>query len=220
MKGSEERHSAARDRLVRDLVAEGIRDPAVLRAIGRVPRHELVPPPDRRDAYVDAPLPIGRGQTISQPYIVALMTELLRVGPGDRVLDVGTGSGYQAAILAEIGCEVFGIERIPELAERAELDLERLGYRIHLRVGDGYEGWPDQAPFDGIVVAAAPEDVPEALLQQLRPGGRLVVPVGAPYGAQRLELIERLDDGAFERQVVAAVRFVPLVPAGKDQGTP
>lgn len=205
---------------MRQLRAEGIRDPDVLGAIGRVRRHELVPDALRDDAYVDAPLPIGRGQTISQPYIVALMTELLRVRPGDRVLDVGTGSGYQAAILAELGCEVHSVERIPELADRAARDLARLGYDVRVHVGDGARGWPEAAPFDAIVVTAAPERVPERLIEQLRPGGRMVVPVGSRWGAQSLELIERSEDGEVERSPVAAVRFVPLIAAEEEPEEP
>jgi protein-L-isoaspartate(D-aspartate) O-methyltransferase len=202
--------AAARARMVDDqIAARGITDPAVLRAMRTVPRHEFVPPPVREDAYADRPLSIGHGQTISQPYIVALMTELAAVKPGDRVLEIGTGSGYQAAILAELGARVHSIEIVEPLARSAAETLRRLGYdRVEVRHGDGYRGWPEAAPFAAIVATAAPPDVPPALLAQLAPGGRLVIPVGT--GEQELRLLVRTPTGVETRRVVP-VRFVPMV---------
>jgi protein-L-isoaspartate(D-aspartate) O-methyltransferase len=180
----------------------------VLEALRRVPRHELVPEGRRSLAYADSPLPIGNDQTISQPYIVALMTELLALEEGDKVLEVGTGSGYQAAVLAELAREVATIEIIPELAARAEKDLRRLGYEnISFRTGDGYRGWPEKAPFDAIIVTAAPGHVPEPLKEQLAVGGRLVLPVGEQY--QVLLLIRRTRTG-YETSEITGVRFVPM----------
>lgn len=191
--------------------ARGISDPRVLQAMRTVPRHEFVPGSLRAAAYDDSALPIGEGQTISQPYIVALMTELLVLEPGDRVLEVGTGSGYQAAVLAEIGAEVYTIEIIPSLADTARKLLARLGYRnITVRCGDGYHGWPDQAPFDAIIVTAAPDQPPPALVDQLKPGGRLVMPLGPPQRTQELVLITKSGDGTVRQERVALVRFVPL----------
>jgi protein-L-isoaspartate(D-aspartate) O-methyltransferase len=202
-------YTAARDGMVDDqIAARGIRDPAVLAALRRVPRHEFVPEQWRAEAYADHPLPIGEEQTISQPYIVALMTELAAVGPGARVLEVGTGSGYQAAVLAELGAEVHTIEIVAPLARRARATLERLGYgRVHVRHGDGYRGWPEAAPFTAIVVTAAPPEVPPELLAQLAPGGRLVIPVGT--SDQELQVHERTADGIRIRRVIP-VRFVPM----------
>jgi protein-L-isoaspartate(D-aspartate) O-methyltransferase len=201
--------AAARERMVEiQLRGRGIRDPEVLRAMGTVPRHELVPEPLRSRAYDDGPLPIGEGQTISQPYVVAAMTEALELEPGQRVLEIGTGSGYQAAVLAELGVQVYSIELEPELAARARRDLDRLGYgRVVTRQGDGYQGWPEHAPFDAIVVTAAPEDVPEALVAQLAVGGRMVVPVGK-Y-AQDLLLLRKQSEGV-TRETLMPVRFVPM----------
>lgn len=190
------------------LRARGIRDERVLRALETVPRHELVPPPLRSRAYDDGPLPIGWNQTISQPYVVAAMTEALTLAPGERVLEIGTGSGYQAAVLAELGVQVYSIELEPELAERARRDLARLGYgAVVLRQGDGYEGWPEHAPFDAIIVTAAPEVVPPALLEQLAVGGRMIVPVGKH--AQDLLLLRKTAQGV-SREVLMPVRFVPM----------
>jgi protein-L-isoaspartate(D-aspartate) O-methyltransferase len=190
--------------------ARGVRDERVLRAMRTVPRHELVPAALRRHAYEDRPLPIGEGQTISQPYVVAAMTELVAVGPGKRVLEIGTGSGYQAAVLAEIGAEVFSIEVLQTLYARTARTLAALGYgRIHLRAGDGRKGWPDAAPFDAIVVTAAADAVPPALLAQLADGGRLVIPVGAD-DHQVLEMHRRSGDTVSVERVFA-VQFVPLV---------
>ena len=190
------------------LVARDITDPRVLDAMRSVPRHEFVPPAQRERAYDDTPLPIGHGQTISQPYIVALMTQLAELTPQARVLEIGTGSGYQAAVLAAIAREVWSIEILEPLARSAETTLERLGVRnVHVRNGDGWKGWPEAAPFDAIVVTAAPETVPSALLDQLAPGGRLVIPVGDDE--QVLEVHQRTPDGIRVRRV-AAVRFVPM----------
>lgn len=206
-------YAAARGRMVDDqIAARGIRDPAVLAAMRRVPRHEFVPEQWREQAYADRPLPIGEEQTISQPYIVALMTELAAVGPGTRVLEVGTGSGYQAAVLAELGAEVHTIEIVEPLARRARATLERLGYgRVHVRHGDGYRGWPEAAPFTVIVVTAAPPEVPPELLAQLAQGGRLVIPVGT--WDQELQVHERTADGVRVRRVLP-VRFVPMTGDG------
>jgi protein-L-isoaspartate(D-aspartate) O-methyltransferase len=189
--------------------ARGIRDPAVLRAMRAVPRHEFVPAAERAHAYDDRPLPIGHGQTISQPYIVAFMTEAAAVHPGSRVLEVGTGSGYQAAVLAESGADVYSIEIVEPLAAEARRTLARTGYeRVHLRVGDGHRGWPDAAPFDAIVVTAAAERVPPDLVAQLAPGGRLVIPVGDL--SQDIEVHTHTPEGITVERVLP-VRFVPLV---------
>jgi protein-L-isoaspartate(D-aspartate) O-methyltransferase len=197
------------DMVARQLRARDIVDEGVLRSMERVPRELFVPEKQRRRAYEDAALPIGAGQTISQPYMVARICEALSVRPAHKVLDVGTGSGYQAAVLAELGAQVVTIERIPELAEQARANLAAAGYDVEVRVGDGTLGIPDRAPFDGIAVAAAAPGLPETLYEQLRAGGRLVVPVGGPR-AQRLEIIVRSPEGP---AVVHSVpcRFVPLV---------
>jgi protein-L-isoaspartate(D-aspartate) O-methyltransferase len=184
---------------------------AVMAAMAKVPRHEFVPPAERRNAYANRPLPIGMGQTISQPFIVALMTELMEVKKGDRVLEIGTGSGYQAAVLAELAGTVYTVEIVEPLAREAEQNLKRLGYRnVVTRIGDGYLGWPEQAQFDAIMVTAAPREVPQALIDQLRPGGRLVVPVGSQSAGQSLLVIAKQPDGSITRRTVLAVRFVPL----------
>jgi protein-L-isoaspartate(D-aspartate) O-methyltransferase len=181
----------------------------VSEAVRRVPREEFVLPENRNEAWADHALAIGFGQTISQPSLVAYMTEALALQPGDRVLEIGTGSGYQAAILAELGVEVYSIEILEPLARRAAATLDRLGYRgIHLRVGDGYQGWPEAAPFDGIIVACAPDHIPPTLVEQLREGGRLVIPVG-PDGDQDLHVMQRRL-GQIEPHAVMAVRFVPM----------
>jgi protein-L-isoaspartate(D-aspartate) O-methyltransferase len=183
----------------------------VLEALDTVPRHALVPDSQRRYAYENRPLPIGYGQTISQPYIVALMTELLEPDADDIVLEVGTGSGYQAAVLAELVRHVYTIEIIEALAERATGDLERLGYaNVTTRLGDGYYGWPEHGPFDGIVVTAAASHVPPPLIEQLKPGGRMVIPVGSSFMTQLLLLIEKTSEGDVITRQIAAVRFVPL----------
>jgi protein-L-isoaspartate(D-aspartate) O-methyltransferase len=204
-----EPRSEERDRMVAEqIAARDVRDPRVLAAMRKVPRHEFVPERWRAHAYDDRPLPIGEDQTISQPYIVALMSELADVQPKDRVLEVGTGSGYQAAVLAELGADVYTIEIVEPLARRAAAAFERLGLRaVHTRHGDGYRGWPEAAPFDAIVVTAAPPEVPRALLAQLKPGGRLVIPVGG--AEQELQVHERTADG-FRVRTVTPVRFVPM----------
>jgi len=186
-------------------------DPKVITALGAVPRHEFVPPALRANAYANVPLPIGSGQTISQPYIVAIMSHLLGVQPGDRVYELGTGSGYQAAILAEMGVEVYSVEIVPELAERARETLRRLGYKnVKVRTGDGYLGWPEAAPFAGIVVTAAADHVPQPLIDQLAPEGRLVMPVGPAGWVQQLVVMEKTEDGTLERTEVLPVQFVPV----------
>ena len=202
-------YGVLRDRMVAtQLEARGIRDPRVLTAMRTVPRHEFVPADVKALAYADSPLPIGHKQTISQPYIVALMTELAACRPDAKVLEVGTGSGYQAAVLAEVAKDVYSIEIVEPLAHQAEETLRRLGYgRVHVRTGDGYRGWPEAAPFDAILVTAAPGKVPAPLLAQLAPGGRLVIPVGEDY--QMLEVHRRTDAGiTVERKL--PVRFVPM----------
>jgi len=193
------------------IVARGVTDSATLAAMRAVPRHEFLPPDRQRDAYVDFPVPIGHGATISQPYIVALMTELARPRPGMRVLEIGTGSGYQAAVLAHIGCEVWTIDIEPELADAARERLTRLGYaRVAVRTGDGRLGWPEAAPFDAILVTAAAEEVPPDLVAQLAPGGRLVIPVDVAGGHQDLQVLEKAADGRISRRSTIPVRFVPL----------
>ena len=187
--------------------------PAVRKALGKVERHRLVPPGEASRAYRNHPLPIGAGQTISQPYIVALSTDLLQPKPADVILEVGTGSGYQAAVLAEIVSRVFTIEIIESLGRTAAKRLEELGYgNIEVRIGDGYAGWPEKAPFDGIVVTAAAPRVPQALVDQLKLGGRMVIPLGGPGDIQYLKLLTKRPDGAVEEKRVLPVRFVPLVP--------
>lgn len=189
----------------------GIRDPEVLRVLRSVPRHEFVPVEQVQSAYADKPLDIGYGATISQPFIVAAMTELLGLSKDQRVLEIGTGSGYQCAILAELAGEVFSIELIPELAQSAEQTLQRLGYRnVQLRQGDGYLGWPEEAPFDRILLTAAPSDIPQALIDQLSPGGRLVAPVGNA-AEQQLIVVEKTVAGGIERRIVFPVLFVPMI---------
>ena len=185
--------------------------PRVLAAMAAVPRHLLVPKRHRRLAYADRPLPIGYGQTISQPYIVALMTELLGAGREDVVLEVGTGSGYQAAVLSGLVRHVYTIEIVAGLARRAAADLARLGYgNVTVRAGDGYRGWPEHAPFDAIMVTAAPKVIPPPLIAQLKPGGRLVMPLEGAFGRQSLMVIEKGADGRIVRRKIIAVRFVPL----------
>ncbi len=187
--------------------------PSVRAALGKVERHRLVPSGQRALAYRNHPLPIGQGQTISQPYIVALSTDLLALQPQHVVLEIGTGSGYQAAVLAEIVQRVYSIEILEYLAMSAKKNLEELKYQnIEVRVGDGYQGWPEKAPFDAIVVTAAAPRVPEALVAQLKPGGRMVIPVGEAGGAQDLLLIEKLPDRSIRTRNILPVRFVPLVP--------
>ncbi len=204
-----DRMAEARARMVAtQIAARGVVDLRVLEAMGRVERHRFVPDPLRHLAYADRPLPIGQDQTISQPYIVALMTGLAAVKPGARVLEVGTGSGYQAAVLSVLAARVHSIEILEPLASQARERLRRLGYlNVEVRAGDGYRGWPERAPFDAILITAAPPEVPEPLLQQLAPGGRLVAPVGR--GTQQLVVIERTATG-FSRREVLPVLFVPM----------
>jgi protein-L-isoaspartate(D-aspartate) O-methyltransferase len=214
--GSEPTQSARREEMVKtQLERRGIKDKAVLSAMRKVPRHRFVPDSWQGRAYTDGPLPIGEAQTISQPYIVAWMTELIEPRKGMRVLEIGTGSGYQAAVLAECVAEVDTIEVIPELGRKAEALLRELGYRnIRTRIGDGYGGWPDRAPYDAILLTAAPPvDVPKPLLDQLKIGGRLVAPVGRDD--QNLVRITRTETG-LKREILAPVRFVPMT--GKAQG--
>jgi protein-L-isoaspartate(D-aspartate) O-methyltransferase len=205
-------HRARRAAMVDLIVREGVRDSATVAAMRAVPRHEFVPAHMREFAYEDSPLPIGHEQTISQPYIVAFMTEQLRPKPGMKVLEVGTGSGYQAAVLGHIGCEVYTIEIVEPLATTAAAALSRLGYRrVHVRHGDGYLGWPEEAPFDAVIVTAAAPEIPAALLDQLAPRGRLIMPVGPRDGMQWLELVEKDARGRLGRRTLLPVRFVPLV---------
>jgi protein-L-isoaspartate(D-aspartate) O-methyltransferase len=196
----------------RHIAGEGIKDSATMRAMREVPRHELVPGEFRDEAYENHPLPIGFGQTISQPYIVGYMTEIVRPRPGMRVLEVGTGSGYQAAVLAATGVEVYSIEIFRALADSARARLARLGYRnVTVRHGDGHAGWPEVAPFDAIVVTAAAGHIPPALTRQLKPGGRMVIPVGSVYGAQYLILVEKSANGALRTRNLLPVAFVPML---------
>ena len=203
--------ASLRDRMIRsDLEARGIRHPAVLRAMRATPRHLFVPADLRDAAYEDRPLPIGYDATISQPYIVALMMELLEPGRSHRVLEIGTGSGYQAAILAQLTSHVYTIEIVPQLAAAAAETLRRQGHtNVTVRAGDGYRGWPEQAPFDRIILTAAPPAVPQTLLDQLAPGGRLVAPIG-PQFEQHLTLIEKTRTGTLRRTVIAPVSFVRM----------
>ncbi len=202
-----------RERLVDEhIVAAGIRDPATLAALRTVPRHEFVPPREQIHAYEDIPLPIGHGQTISQPAVVAMMTELIRPRPGLRVLEVGTGSGYQAAVLAATGARVWTIEIYAALAEEARARLARLGYtNVVVRHGDGYGGWPEEAPFEAIVVTAAADSIPPALLEQLAPNGRLVMPVGPEALHQDLVFVQKDRTGRLTTRQLLPVRFVPLL---------
>ena len=210
---TEEPLAAARRGMVeRQLAARDIVDCRVLDAMRRVPRHLFVPEMWRDDSYGDHPLPLSDGQTISQPYVVALMTQLARVQPHSRVLEIGVGSGYQTAILCELAGEVLGLEVLPSLAHSAEARLRSLGYRnFRIRVADGHGGWPEEAPFDAIVAAAAARRIPERLVEQLAVGGRLVLPVGE--WRQRLLVIEKLADGTFVEEDLGAVAFVPMVDA-------
>ncbi len=194
--------------------ARQVTDPQVLEAMRSVPRHRFVPDRYIDQAYADHPLPIGHGQTISQPYIVALMTESLELEPGDRVLEIGTGSGYQAAVLAEMGVLVFTIEIIPELADRAQQLLEELGYEsVQVLTADGYFGWLDYAPYDGIMVTAAPDHLPQPLVNQLAEDGRLIIPIGPQGSFQTLWVFSR-HNGELESENLGAVRFVPFTRAG------
>jgi protein-L-isoaspartate(D-aspartate) O-methyltransferase len=222
---AQERYAAQRQSMIEE-IARTTRETAretgrtalsdrVMQALARVPRHRLVPAAEEADAYRNRPLSIGLGQTISQPFIVALMTDLLEVKPGHSVLEIGTGSGYQAAVLAELGAKVHTIEIVEPLGREAANRLKALGYSgIETRIGDGFLGWPERAPFDSIIVTAAPADVPPELTRQLKPGGRLVIPLGPESGAQTLYVIEKRLDGGVVRRPVLAVRFVPLTGGG------
>ncbi len=212
---------AKRDLMVRTQIeARGVKDPLVLAAMRKVPRHRFVPEAVAHAAYDDMPLPIGNEQTISQPYIVAFMTEAARVKRGDKVLEIGTGSGYQAAVLAEIADRVFTIEIICDLADRARTTLQTLGYRkVEVRCGDGYQGWKEHAPFDAIIVTAAPPEIPKPLVEQLAEGGRLVAPVGPNPDAQELVRLTKVG-GDLKRETLLPVRFVPLTGPGTGIPTP
>lgn len=199
------------------LIKRGIENPRVLESMRTVPRHFFVPGSSQDLAYLDGPLPIGHGQTISQPYIVAFMTEMLDPEPEDRVLEIGTGSGYQAAVLSRLVKEVYSIEIVEPLANQAKAVLARLGYdNVHTRVGDGYQGWPEQAPFDAVIVTAAPDHVPEPLVEQLKEGGRLVIPVGEENSVQFLK-IYRKRGGELKLESDMPVRFVPMTGRARDE---
>jgi len=211
---NEEAFKRMRDQMVEIQIAgRDVGNSDILRAMRIVPRHLFVPESEREQAYGDHPLPIGQGQTISQPYIVAKMTELGDVKKGSKVLEVGSGSGYQAAVLAEMGAEVYTIEILPELSKQAEKNLQSAGYKkVQVRAGDGYRGWPEAAPFDSILVTAAPEEVPQPLIDQLKVGGKLVIPVGPSaslFSHQQLLVITKTKDGS-ERRSVFPVAFVPM----------
>jgi protein-L-isoaspartate(D-aspartate) O-methyltransferase len=201
--------AVARQHMVEQIRARGINDSDVLAAVEAVPRHLFVPESERRAAYEDHPLPIGDGQTISQPYMVALMTSLLGIQPGQRVLEVGTGSGYQAAVLSRLGADVYSVEILAPLGRRAKSTLAELGYRnVHVRIGDGYKGWRDAAPFDGIIVTAAPKRIPEPLIAQLKTGAKMVIPVGDTL--QDLLVLTKRADGGVDTNKVMPVLFVPM----------
>jgi protein-L-isoaspartate(D-aspartate) O-methyltransferase len=205
-----ETDASRRARMVETQIASrGVRDPQVLAAVREVPRELFVDPGERARAFDDTPLPIAGNQTISQPYIVALMSELLDLSPGEKVLEIGTGSGYQSAVLSRLCRQVYTIEIVPELAQTAGARLKQLGYaNVIVREGDGYRGWPEEAPFDGIIVTAAPERIPQPLLDQLAPGGRMVIPVGGFF--QELKVFRKDDAGRVTEQAILPVRFVPM----------
>ncbi len=210
--GEADPHAEDRRRMVAEQIrGRGVRDPAVLAAMESVPRECFVPEELAGRAFADGPLPIGDGQTISQPYIVALMTDLLEIEDDHVVLEVGTGSGYQAAVLAELAAQVYTIEIIESLGRSATARLERLGYdNIEVRIGDGYRGWPRHAPFDGIIVTAAADEIPPPLIEQLKPGGRLVAPVASGLMAEQLTLLTKTESGEIRTREILPVRFVPL----------
>lgn len=205
-------YSQEQEEMVRtQIIARGINNKAVIEAMRNVPRHLFVPYNTRTFAYNDQPLPIGHNQTISQPYIVAYMTQALDAKAGDKVLEIGTGSGYQAAILAEMGVEVYTIEIIPELAETAKRNLKRTGYdNVHTYCGNGYKGWPDEAPFDAIIITAAPESIPQALVDQLKTGGTMILPVGPRESTQTLKKVVKKSKG-IRQTTLLPVRFVPMI---------
>lgn len=208
-----ERHAERHAMVEEQIVARRIADQRTLSAMRRVPRHRFVPRELSHRAYEDGPLPIGHGQTISQPFIVAYTTEHAQIKPGTKVLEIGTGSGYQAAVAAEAGADVYSIEIVPELAERARAALHDSGYgRVHLRTGDGYKGWPEEAPFDVIIVTAAPDVVPPPLIEQLKEGGRMIIPVGPQRGVQELRLITK-SGGKVREEALLPVAFVPFTRA-------
>jgi protein-L-isoaspartate(D-aspartate) O-methyltransferase len=205
---SNEEYEKQRRQLVEQLRSEGIKSQAVLEALAKVPRHRFVPPSYRHLAYQNRPLPIGRDQTISQPFIVGYMTEAAEIASGEKVLEIGTGSGYQAAVLAEVAKEVYTIEIIPELAESARTLLREMGYKnVQVKTGNGYEGWAEHAPFDAIVVTAAPDEVPKALVEQLALRGKMVIPVGTSF--QQMVIITKTESGVVERRTIP-VAFVPM----------
>lgn len=205
--------SARRQMVERQIESRGVKDPRVLEAMRATPRHLFLPPELRGQAYGDHPLPIGHGQTISQPYIVAAMTELLDIRPESTVLEIGTGSAYQTAVAARLASHVYSIEIVPDLARSAAERLTYLGLKnVTVRHGNGYRGWPEHAPFDRIIVTAAPPEIPKALVEQLRPGGKMVLPVGKSPLDQELLVVEKLPDGKIRRRSVFPVRFVPMVP--------
>lgn len=216
-RGAGTSYAAERERMIDEqIVARGVRSPAVLDAMRRVPRHLFVPEAERALAYGDFPLPIAAGQTISQPYIVAYMSELLEVEPDHKVLEVGTGSGYQAAVLAELSRHVYSIEIIEELGHSAREALRESGYEaVHLRIGDGYRGWPEEAPFDRIIVTAAPDHIPPVLVDQLAAGGKIVIPVGSVD--QEIIVITKSDTGVTQQRTIA-VRFVPMTGEARNSG--
>ncbi len=205
-------------RLIRQIKAKGISSGRVLDAMARVERENFVPPGQRAGAHADSPLPIGLGQTISQPYIVAYMTEQLDIRPDDRVLEIGTGSGYQLAVLSELTPHVYSVERLEELAAAAARRLREAGCdNVHIRVGDGYEGWEEEAPFDRIMVTAAAVHVPPPLLDQLAPGGRMIIPLGGRDEIQRLALLLKDEDGQISTQYLEPVRFVPMMGRAQER---
>ena len=217
---AEARFARQRDEMVKhQLAGRDITSPRVLEAMGRVPRHRFVLKEWEGQAYEDRALPIRHGQTISQPYIVALMTQLADPKSGDSVLDIGTGSGYQAAVLAEMGAKVASIEIVPQLAEEAKKRLAELKYDVEVKAGDGFRGWPDRAPFQAIILAAAAPDIPRPLLEQLAPGGKLVLPVDTPGGWQDLLVITKDADGKLHRKSVVPVAFVPMTGEARDGAT-
>ena len=209
-------YTLLREQMVnRQITARGVKDERVIMAMLTVPRHMFVPEGDRSMAYADTPLLIGEGQTISQPYIVAFMTECLDLKPEDRVLEIGTGSGYQSAVLAELVKEVYTVEIIPILGNRASKLLDEMGYKnIHVKIGDGYRGWPEEAPFDAVIVTAAPLDIPQALIDQLKEGGRIIIPVGSQVTAQKL-IKGVKKNGRLVTEDVLPVRFVPMIGGDK-----